>query len=108
MPASPESLEAKRGRHGDTEVGKPLFAFAAIHSRQDVTDNEVMKLKNELLAMRTVLDSVVKEAAHSSSVESLKSEVQALRDEVKGGDVAKLTEDLRACFGAIEVNDVVQ
>ena len=86
VPSSPG--DAKRGRQGDHDPGKPLFAFAAIHARQDTTDDDVTKLKTEIIQLRAIVEQVVKE--------------------VKGNDVSKLTEDLRACFGAIEANDMAQ
>ena len=56
VPLSPG--DAKRGRQGDNDPGKPLFAFAAVHARQDATDDEVAKLKTELIHLATVLGQV--------------------------------------------------
>ena len=106
VPTSP--LEPKRGRPDDHDPGKPLFAFAAIHARQDTTDDELAKLRTELNAVKAVLDQVVKEGAGSSAVESLKSEVQALREEVKANGGSKLAEDVVECLRAIETNDLAQ
>ena len=92
VPTSPEV--PKRGRQDDHDPGKPLFAFAAIHARQDTTDDELAKLRTELNAVKAVLDQVVKEGAGSNAVESLKSEVQALREEVKANGGSKLAEDV--------------
>ena len=45
VPTSPG--DAKRGRQGDHDPGKPLFALAAIQARQDTTNDVVAKLKSE-------------------------------------------------------------
>ena len=105
----PTSLaEATRGRHGDHDPGEPLFAFAAIHARQDATDDEVAKLKTELIHLTTVLGKVVKEGVGASVVDGLKVEVQELRDEAKANVGSKLAEDVVECLRAIESNDLAQ
>ena len=64
VPTSPG--DAKRGRQDDHEPGKPLFAFAAIHARQDTTDDDVAKLKTEVIQMKAIVEQVVKEAAQEA------------------------------------------
>ena len=100
--------DAKRGRQGDHDPGKPLFAFAAIHARQDSTDNELTKLKTEIIQFKAVLGQVLKEGAAANTVENLKSEVQALRDEVKANGGGKLAEEMVECLRVIETNDLTQ
>ena len=106
VPTSPEV--PKRGRQDDHDPGKPLFAFATIHARQDTTDDELAKHRTELNTVKAVLDQVVKEGVGTNTVENLKSEVQALREEVKANGGSKLAEDAVECLRVIETNDLAQ
>ncbi len=67
VPCSPEV--PKRGRQDDHDPGKHLFAFVAIHTRQDTTDDEVAKMRTEIIQIKAVLDKVAKEGVGSDTVE---------------------------------------
>ena len=106
VPTSP--VGPNRDRQDGHDPGKPLLFLAAIHARQDTTDDDVAKIKTGFIQMNAVMGQVVREGVGSNTVEALKLEVQQFRGEVQSKSESKLAEEVVQCFNVVGANDLAQ